>query len=533
MKKFLCLMLAMMCLVTTALAVELEYTLPEKFSQQVKFGSGVKGTATMSVSGGAQWLELLLPFTGTEMQIRAIQTKEGSHLSASQRAEGFEFQYQIYAEDAEGRQQALTQVYGDKENAYLRSELLPGTVLSFPQGGRLMETLLGSEGENPTIFSVIQAVANVDELLWRDAWLPALTPYESALEMWMDNYADEPTVLRKADGSSTVLVRYEIPAAAVKAQMKAMMASLVQDQVLLSLLRPLMSVEQQAVYLNPALTYYYDVVIDALPLTGNVLLHRELSGLGEVLSTSVSLPLPENDGGWAELEYDLTGTDTTLSLVGEKMTVTLLMDQSSANAETTLWTGVLRVLPEEGEKLSAAFTLKKNRTTSQDEEGYGHERTHWMLEAQPDLAHLEEGDEAREEYAVFEPLSLSLGLHYYSKSKDNNPTTLEIELSAQMPTFALELTSKLKTSNAWVREDLPREGAESLVGMSEERLAALMEQFTQNAAVTMASLHPTPEPEATPEPTAVPEADVSTVTDMTEAEEAAPADEATAVPPMQ
>ena len=537
MKKFLCLLAAMIYLATTALAVELEYTLPEKFSQQVKFGSGVKGTVTLSVSGGEQWLELLLPFTGSEMQLRAIQTKEGSNLSASQRAEGFEFQYQIFAQDEEGRQQASTYLYGDKADAYLSSDLLPGTILRIPQGGNLLEAMLGSKGENPTIFSLIQSIADVDESMWQDAWLPAFKPYESALEMWMDNYAAEPAVLRKADGSSSMLVRYEIPAVAVKAQMKAMMASVVQDQVLLALLRPLMSVEQQAIYLNSALIYYYDAVIDALPLTGDVLLTRELSSLGEVLSTSVSLPLPENDGGWTEIEYDLTGTDTTLSLMGEKMTVTLLMDESASNAESTSWTGVVRVLPEEGEKLSAAFTLRKTRTTSQDAEGYGHEQTLWALEAQPDLTHLEEDDEAREEYAVFEPVSLSLGLHYYSKSKDNNPTTLEIELDAHMPTFELALTGKIKTSNAWARVELPREGAEDILTMPQERLAALAEQFTRNATETMTSLYTTPEPVATPEPTAEPTAEpqetASADVDAAADESAVPSDQATPVPPME
>lgn len=536
MKKFLCLLTALVCLASTALAVQLEYTLPEKFAQQVKFGSGVKGTATLSASGGAQWLELLLPFTGTELQIRAIQTKEGSHLSALQRAEGFEFQYQIYALDEEGRQQATTWLYGDKTDAYIASDMLPDTILSIPQGGKLLEAILGSEGENPTIFSVIQSIADVDESMWQDAWLPALKAYESALEMWMDNYAEDPTVLHKADGSSSVLVRYEIPAVAVKAQMKAMMASLVQDQVLLSLLRPLMSVEQQAVYLNSALVYYYDAVIDALPLNGNVMLHRELSSLGEVLSTSVSLPLPENSGGWTELEYDLTGTDTTLSLMGDKTTVTLLMGESAANAETTTWTGVLRVLPVEGEKLSTAFSLRRSRTTSQDESGYGHEQISWVLEAEPELSHLEADDEARDEYLVFEPVSLSLGLHYYSKSKDNNPTTLEIELSAHLPTVELALSGKIKTSNAWTREVLSREGAEDLLAMSEERMTDLAEQFADNATKTMTALYATPEPIAAAEPTVepeeVPDANVSTATDVMTEDETTPTDLATPVPPL-
>jgi len=541
MKKFLCLLAALTCLVTTAVAVDLEYTLPEKFSQQVKFGSGVKGSVTLSVSGGEQWLELLLPFTGTEMQIRAIQTKEGSKLSASQKAQGFEFQYQVYALDEEGRQQATTWLYGDKEDAYIQSELLPGTVLRIPQGGNLLEAILGSDGENPTIFSVIQSIADVDEVMWQDAWLPAFKPYESALEMWMDNYAQEPAVLRKADGSASMLVRYEIPAAAVKAQMKAMMASAVQDQVLLSLLRPLMSVEQQAVYLNSALIYYYDAVIDALPLNGDVLLTREMSSRGEVLSTSVSLPLPENDGGWTVMECDITGSDTTLSLMGEEMTVTLMMDQSASNAETTLWTGILRVLPEEGKKLSAAFNLRKTRTTSQDEAGYGHEKISWTLEAEPELSHLEADDEVREEYAVFEPVSVALGLHYYSKSKDNNPTTLEIELDAHMPTFELALSGKLKTSNAWTREQMSHEGAEDILTMSEERMAALAEQFSLNAAQTMTALYAAPDaasmPEPTAEPTAVPEieapADLTTATDVAAEESATATDLSTPVPPME
>ena len=129
---------------------------------------------------------------------------------------------------------------------------------------------------------------------------------------------------------------------------------------------------------------------------------------------------------------------------------------------------------------------------------------------------------------VFEPVNLSIDLHYYSKSKDNNPTTLEFGLSAHMPTFELALSGKIKTSNAWARENLPREGAEDLLTMPEERKALLAEQFTSNATQNMTTLYATPEPIATAEPTVEPTAepqddpaDVSTSTDL-----------ATPVPPL-
>lgn len=496
--RILCLLLCLLLTCSTALAAD--YTLPEKMNRQITFGSGVKGAMTLAVAGGAEWLDLLLPFTGSQLQVRYIY-KDG------------QFQCQLYATDDQEQQRALTQAYGDETHLYLRSDLLPDTLFSLPMGSALMDTLFGGNAENPTFYSVVQAILSVPSEEWETYWTPALEPYETALEQWLTQFAANPSINQSDSGSSNMTLRYDIPSDALKSAMKDLMGQALQDATLQELLRPLLSDAQQAVYLNPSLSYFYDAVIDALPLSDDLTMVRKLSTRGELISSELVMPLPENKGNWASLTLTVTGSETALTLTGSEQAITLGLTESAISADRTFWEGHFRYLPAEGTLLSAAFTLDKEFTASTDEaDGRAHEMTHWVLKAKPDLNHLEADDPTRDNYADFDEITVDFSTHYSGRALDNNPTTLELAITAQLPAVSLETAIALRTTSPWVLTPLPTDGAESVLELTGERVQELLGEFSRNAALTMTSLTtlPTETAEADAEPTLVPPAQKET-----------------------
>ncbi|MCH5285907.1 MAG: hypothetical protein J1E43_00660 [Christensenellaceae bacterium] len=498
--RILCLLLCLLLTCSTALAAS--YTLPEKINRQISSGSGVKGAVTLAVAGGSEWLDLLLPFTGSDLQIRYI-VKDN------------QFQGQLYALDDQDQQRALTQVYGDGEHIYLRSDLLPDTMLSLPAGSGLMDALFGSEDGNPTYYSVVRALLSVPDEKWESDWAPVLEPYEAALEQWLTDFASEPSITQTDNGTSSMTLRYTIPADALKSAMKDLMRQFLQDSALMDLVLPLLSEAQQAAYMNPAISYFYDAVIDALPLQGELTMTRVLSTRGDVLESTLVMPLPDNQNGWSTLTCAMTDRETTLTLTGPEQSVTLITKETAVMSDRTTWDGIFRYLPAEGTPISASFSLIKQFSSYTDEaEGRAHEITNWSLTAKPDLSHLAQNDPARATYAEFEDIVISLSTHFYSREHLNDPTTLEATLSAQLPSLSLDMAMALRTTSPWVLSDLPTTDGELLLELTPERVAELLAGFSRNAALTMTSLteQTTAEPEteteteSSAEPTLVPPA---------------------------
>lgn len=466
MKRFLGLLLALTLLLGTACA-SVEVTLPEKMLKQIDMGGGVKGTITLSASGSASWLDWLAPLSGTGLQLRYIRAMQADP-----------FQARLYVLDEQENERAVTKLYGDAQDLYLSSELLPETLLTMP--------LAGASG-NPSIYSVLRSFLDIPSAMLEDdtdakGWPAAIAPYERSLNAWLEAHAATPTVFQGEDGSTRLLTGYELPAQDIKAQMKAMLAILMQDALMQEKLGELMTAEQRALYLNPELMYYYEYIIDALPLEKPILMTRELTAMGAVANSSLTLPLLANEGGWTELVLGQSGDDTSIALKGEKQNLSLVVNRRVANAENTFWTGTLRYLPAEGEKLALAFELRRHHTLTEDAERRSHDKTLWELSATVEQPAGETG------YMTLPPVAVTLSTYFHSKHLNQNPTTLELTLNALLPGVALDIAATLKTSSSWNMETLPTNGAQSVTTLTEENVAALLAEYTRNAVQTMTTL---------------------------------------------
>lgn len=477
-KRFLAVLLCAAMLMTTAFAAkEDDYTLPELFYQHfVVQDYPIRGSMALTASGTAAWLDLLLPWTASNLHLRLLNLEDSD-----------DFQYQIYAEDANGNQKALTQLYRQDDALYLRTDLLPDTLLTLPIGGDLLGTLLGeTEQGNDSFYSVVLGIVNQPDMLWESVWVPALESYLNDMEMWLADYAAEPTMAGDT-GDMTVQISYVIPADAVKQQAKEIWHQVLFDEDLLALLRPLMTQEQQNVYLNSSMSYFYDYCIDLLPMEGDLRLSRTLSARGETLGVSVALPLPENTWGFTNLTFRQDDNGLTLMLLNPERTLTLTAQQQD-DAENETWTGMFTSVPAVGQDekmVTANYQFARKHTTSMDSDGTRHDDTSWTLTVAP-----AEEDTEDEQYFHFEQVEAALTTAFIRENKDSAPVRLNVTASLHMAEADVGLKMALRTTNRWNALTLPTSGAENVLTLTTERALTLVQTAMSNAISIMTSLTP-------------------------------------------
>ena len=273
MKRIICLTMALVMTFACVSAFAAQYDgLPEKMMLQMEL-SGLKGSVTLSATGNPE-LEALLNglFQDTTLEIRGIRSSGQA-------------QYQAYFQRGE-TQMGLTQFFGDETSFVLSSALAPEDKLRFSATESLLQQLLPQdEGLNPQWYTAGLKILQVDEETWAASWEPALAPYEQALEMWLNEYAAAPTVIRQEDGETRMQVNYEIPASAVKTEAAALVRSMLIDENLRGLLSGVMSESQVEAYLNGDWADYYAQRINAMDLTGTISLERQMALTGDVLYT--------------------------------------------------------------------------------------------------------------------------------------------------------------------------------------------------------------------------------------------------------
>ena len=472
----------------TALAAkEDDYTLPELLYQHFSVQDyPIRGSVALTASGTASWLDYLLPLTASTLSVRLLNLEDSD-----------DFQYQVFSQDENGNQQGLTQLYRVDDTLYLRTALLPDTLLSMSLG----ETA----GSNPPFYSVVAELLAQPDLLWESVWQPVLADYLNELELWLADYAAEPETETES-GELVMRVSYVIPADDVRAQTKLMWHQALYDEELLSLLRPMMTEEQQAVYLNPNLLYFYDACIDALPLMGDLRLSRRFSARGETLSVSIALPLPQNAWGYTSLTFRQEGETTALVLNSATQTLTFSVTAAGiADAPSSL-TGTISSIPAafvtDAKTLQAKFALTSQHSESQDSDGTRHDDSAWTLTIEPDT----DGSTAAD-VVTFEPITAELSLQYSRENKESAPIHLRVIAGLHMAEADIGAKMALRTTSRWNALDLPTQGAEDVGSMSEGRILSLIAAASQNltklfvgggvSMVATPSELPTPAPDTT------------------------------------
>lgn len=553
MKRLLCLVLCLMLFIPAAVA-ETADTLPKKFNRQLVGGNGVRGYVSITASGVADWLSMLLPFTATEIQIRAIGEKQGD-MSESVMDDD-DWQVRFYAKNSAGEEVGTTWLYGDPQGVYFQSELLPDTLLTVPveQVNLLYQLLRGDYEElffafdplsmkEPGAQGNVSAYEAIAELLgvpadeWQANWLPVLEKYFLHLDLWLTGYGD-PSFVTGDTGALTMSATYRIPSDDLKKQAKYVIGQMLYDTDLQNLLLPYVTMEQRMTYLNPNLVYFYEACIDALPLKGDIVLAREMSAQGEIVSAKVSLPVPELPAavsspigaaaaslfgdsyqdllaGMDRVEFSQNGSERALIISGAKRVMTISANVTNPDEHTTGYEGVIEIQPVEGQEtaLTADFRCSVGHRIWQDEKYIDHDTSTFTFAIEPaaDIAGAESNN------ADFDPVSVAWSVDYRNNPyQSNSPVQVNYGLEAQLSGASVQAEAVLRIYTQLTMQNLPTAGAENAAALSEERKAELIETFVSNAVLTMANLNGEPMEATAADATEEPAAEPTAVPPMTE-----------------
>ena len=475
MKKLLSVLLclALLAAMVPASAVTYYDTLAEKFSYQLAKGSGLAGALQLTVTGEGDWAKQLRPLSGKQWQLQGIRTTAG------------QFSYELYLADGEEKS-AVTTLTGNNEQAWLQSDLLIDTLLTLPLHSDLTTTLTSMDAEtNVSWYSALRALMDITPKEW-EAVLP---DYEQLLESWSMAYAGTPVLL--TGDEMTLLISYDIPGEAIREEMKVLLAQALADEQLLALLGSCMTEEQQAAYLNPELLWYYEGIVDALPLSENVLLEREMTTNGEVLSTDMSFPVAFD--GWTALTVHLDPETNSLTLKSDISQLAFSWSKTEGEGKTS-WSGALAMVSDEQTVVDVSYTVACEESAYTDEENRSHELQDWTLTLTD-----------RGSATAFEPVAARLRLHWYSKALNDQATTLEITAAAELPGGTASLAAKLRTTTPFEPTAAPEGTAVDLSTLSAERRTEYLSDIFANALAVLTATEEEPEAEASDEPEATAE----------------------------
>ena len=467
MKRIVCLLLCLVMALTTLAASAAEYysSEPEKLLRQFIRGSGIKGTLVITAEGKTQWVKDLTQMNGVELQLRALDSKQG-------------LQYRLYAEE-DDQMTCMTEIVGDTKTAYLTSDFLMGKVYTFPAADGLLSALLDLGQKNTNWLTLAENILLVQQDTFETKWTPELTSALDAIDAWLSPYLSTETF--EKDGQTYVATQYEIPVAAFKSQLKAVLPFILKNTSLMELLTAQASDEQAALYLQPTYQVWYEQQIDALPLEGNISLERTTDLKGTQVGILLDLPVYDKKSGLKEISIWYQGDDMELDVFFNDRTV-----QFTASTDASKTTnGALRVMREEGESFSVGYMMTYTKATTTDEKSRNHEEYDWQISYESDLSHLDPLDPARESYAEIEPGKLHINGHFYSKNGDTNAVTatLEVEWATEDDHVTGVLT--LKSASPWQFPEMPDGDTQDISLLTDEARAELLNDWYQNGLAAL------------------------------------------------
>ena len=499
MKKILCTLTAL-CLALTLAAgalgeslASLDYSVSEKLFKQLDAGSGFSGTLTVELIARegfeAEAITTTVPWL-FDVSYIFVPPDVGRATSGEKRYDV------IFKEgDAERTRIALATRDG---SAFIKSDLLGDAWYQFPQlasialpEGTSPEGAAGAS-ENPLaipngdalaqspmpgLISFILPVLSSWQNPGSEDFGVAIAPYLTKIDLWIEAYRQTADLSKLADGTMTMAVHYQIPASALKAQIKQLLMDLLADTELTALLAAQLPKEHAAMLLNPAMQPYYFFAIDELPLEEDLTIFRTVSLDGETKALHLSLPFHDKDAGDVTLTYDRTaGADqdlpdeNVLAFESTKQSMKLEYREYRSLTGVTVYQGTFLFAPSDAsadlgapKKLSAAFSLTHQTETTTDEtkrEALTHDVT---LTIEPlfeqkaeddDTAAVPLTDAEKAAYIQFAPIELALNAVFASKPEKNAATSLDFTFSftsGDLPQ-SLSLSFAGKTRAKWTPE---------------------------------------------------------------------------------
>ena len=414
--------------------------------------------------------------------------------------------------------------------AYVQSNLLDqnGTVYAFDRSFDLSGFLADGTDKDtwPSILHVLWTVNNADAD-WQQRAESAISSYKTAVTLWMQSYASTQTE-RTTDGGYITTIAYSIPSAAILQEAKQLLVDFFSDSQLLSLLREVLSTDEQAAYLQPSMLLSFLQMIDNVKLDGSIEIKRQYDVTGASLYESVYLPfaetfplssltivrLPQETGD----SWRVTGEMREEVSEGLSALKGITFDVSAESAEDGIWTGAVALhLPDaenysvsadEQDGMDVSFTYNLNLPTpvdTADTYNNRYERSYEsVLLIKPD------------ESMGIGPQSIQLSASIYSKSSAKTSITyLDGALTWTDMNTGAAISANLdgRTAVAWVptQWDSATADAVRIDLMNSEEGKQLVQAILSNLETTLSSLFRTDAATDTPLHTLPPQDDDGSV----------------------
>lgn len=532
MKRFLCLLMCLTCLLLPAAhaseANGEDYTVAGKLIKQLWAGSGFSATVSVEVAAkeGTQAMSTLKPIVMdvSYIYVRPTATETAEHRADVVLMDGENALSAAHAQLKDGALAVQADVispdwYSFGEAPLQEGEAEAGADLLVQLG----ESLLAQTGM-PALASFAGQAAAL--LHGADGLEDVLESYLIRMDLWIEGYRQNAVLDKLEDGTTTMSVYYDVPPAAIKSQAKQMVLDLLSDQVTLARLQEAAGEELSQLLLNPSLQSYYFSAIDALPLASNMTIGRTVSLEGDTLELHLSLPLYDAEGGEVTLRYDRTRgegdlpDDNTISLESDLRAISLTYQEYSSMTGVRVIQGTLTSEPrgteaftvEEGapadaqKTLALSFSLKQEESETKDDEL----RDVYTYDATLNLESEGEGDA----YVAIPATEITLASTFVSKELKSAATDMEATITlggdAWDQTYTVTITGRSRQK--WEPEELSPDriyvsrmtetDVASLLPGAALRFAALMADFLTAVPAASASSEPSAAPE-TAEPTAM------------------------------
>lgn len=454
-------MAAVLLLCVPAMAEDVGFVLSDKLVRQVDAGSGFSGTLVMSGPKDVDaWS--LFGYSGTEkvsLDFRYITPFNGDTM-------------QSRITLSKGDAQLMTAFVQQKaEKTILDTDLLPGQLIGLDESAlnMLLDIIVSDEGSSlRALMESVSGLTQDRDEEWQTAFDTALEPYLTKVDFWLQGFAKEPETI---DGLQSIV--FEIPAPQVKAQMKQLVIDLLGDQALMTLLQEAMADDELSILLNPAFADFYTTAIDALPLSGSVVIERQFTAQGVLAKSSITLPMPEALYGGKSLTYTeamIAGNSVqSFTLETVKGTLSYSPNQVVSSGDTTTYSGSISYIPVEvpnwevdglpkyeSKILNCTFTAMITKVSMVDSEEKTNETFTADITLTPDWSHLEEGatliPEVLAQHAIYEETKILLSYTFRSGQSRNQSVAISglARWQGSGTAFKMELTGK--TAAPWATE---------------------------------------------------------------------------------
>lgn len=520
MKRFLCLLMCLTCLLLPAAhaseADGEDYTVAGKLIKQLWAGSGFSATVSVEVAAkeGTQAMSTLKPIV---MDVSYIYVRPTATETAEHRAD-------VVLLDGENALSAARAQLKDGALA-VQADVISPDWYSFGEApaqegeeaagdgllAQLGESLLAQTGMPALASLAAQAAALLEGV---EGLEDVLESYLVRMDLWIEGYRQNAVLDKLEDGTTTMSVYYDVPPAAIKSQAKQMVLDLLSDQVTLARLQEAAGEEMSQLLLNPSLQSYYFSAIDALPLASNMTIGRTVSLEGDTLELHLSLPLYDAEGGEVTLRYDRTRgegdlpDDNTISLESGLRAISLTYQEYSSMTGVRVIQGTLTSeprgaeaftvedgMPADAQKtLALSFSLKQEESETKDDEL----RDVYTYNATLNLESEGEGDA----YVAIPATEVTVSSSFVSKELKSAATDMEATVTLGGDGWDQTYTATItgRSRQKWEPEELSPDRI-YVNRMTETDVAALLPGAALRFAALMADyLTAAPAASAAPEP---------------------------------